>query len=130
MLPDFPEIKQHVHQFLMHYLHSRLLRHMGVLTSVPRVSIPEGAYTKLIRPDATTDEMKMEKIEAELLASNDPREGLSLDEVLKSLDDAARQMAEKQTQMVFRRIDEVTKETGNVFDLKGQPLTAKAFNDM
>jgi hypothetical protein len=130
MLPDFPEIKQHVHQFLMHYLDNRCRYHMGVLRLVRSVSIPEGSHTKVTRPDGTTDEPKMERAEVGLFASSDPRKGLSFEEVLKSLDDAARQMAEKQTQMMFRRIDEVTKETGNVSDLAGQPFTAKALNDM
>jgi hypothetical protein len=130
MLPDFPEIKQHMHQFLKHYLDNRLRCHMGVLRLVRRVSAPEGGHTKLIRPDGTTDEPKMENAEVGLFASTDPRKGLSFEEVLRSFDDAARQMAEKQTRMMFTRIEEVTKETGNVLDRRGQPLTAKALNDM
>ncbi len=96
MLPDFPEIKQHVHQFLMQYLDNRVRHHMGFLRLVRRVFVPEGAQTKLVRPDGTTDELQMKKAEVELLASTNPTEGLSLEEVLKSLDDAARKMAEGQ----------------------------------
>jgi len=129
MLPDFPDIKNQVTPILMNYLNNRVRFHMGFFGEIPIVPIPEGSHTKLLRADGTCDDTPLEKAQGKISVETSPQGGLSFQSVLKSIDDVAQQMAQQEKQMLFRRINQVTEETGNVIDARSQPLSAKILND-
>jgi len=129
MLPDFPDIKNQISPILMNYLNRRVRFHLGFFGEIPMVPIPEGSFTKLVRADGTCDDTPLEKAQGKISVDTTPNGGLSFEAVLKSIDDVAQQMALQEKQMLFRRINQVTEETGNVIDARNQPLSAKLLND-
>jgi hypothetical protein len=129
MLPDLPEIKLEIHTLLMNLLQRRILAHSGFLGGIPQVAIPEGSTSKLLRSDGTSDKLEMKKVESQIRMPITPN-GPSREEVLKMIDKAAEDFAKQQTALMVEKIDAVTQETGNVFDARGQGITARLLNDM
>ena len=103
---------------------------MGFFANIPTVPIHEGGHNRLVREDGTVDDTSLRKITGKTTLPNDPKMGLNIANVLNSIDAVAKQMAQQNQIHMFKRVDEVTKETGNRFDLKGEPMTAKVLNDM
>src|SRR5438874_13503112 len=88
MLPDLPEIKAKIHVRLMSLLQQRILAHSGFFGEIPRVAIPEGATSKLIRSDGTSDKMEMKKVASQITIPSKPN-GPTPEEVFKAIDQVA-----------------------------------------
>ena len=94
LLPDFPDIKRDAERLLYFHLH----------TQIAMIPVPEGAYTTQLRPDGSVEDTKMEKAQGNAFVSTDPETGLTLENVMKSIDDVAHQMAKQEAQMLYRRL--------------------------
>ena len=130
MLPDFVQVKQRVHELLMHFMQGRVRHHLGFMSQVPRVVIPEGQHNRLVRSDGSVDDTKLRRIQGSEEISTDPKKGLHFDEVLQKLDAIAKQMADEQQRQMFARINEVTEKTGNVTKAPLKDFGLKHLNDM
>ena len=130
MLPDFVQVKQRVNDLLMHYMQGRVRHHLGFMSQVPRVVIPEGQHNRLVRSDGSVDDTKLKKIQGSEEIDTDPKKGIHFDAVLQKLDTIAKQMADEQQRQMFLRINEVTVQTGNVTKAPLKEFGLKHLNDM
>jgi len=130
MLPDFVEVKKRVHELLMHYMQGRVQHHLGFMSQVPRVVIPEGQHNRLVRSDGSVDDTKLKKVQGSEEINTDPKNGLHFKAVLQKLDAIAKQIADEQQRQMFARINEVTEKTGNVTKAPLKEFGLKHLNDM
>lgn len=130
MLPDYPEIKKDVGEFVMHFMQMRIAYHSGFVGQIKRTVIPEGDHNRLIRSDGTVDDTRPEKVAGNETIPVDPKIGLSFDDALQKLDSIAKQIAQQQSKVVFERLREVTDKTGNVVNVKMEEFSLKTLNDM
>lgn len=124
MLPDFPKAKRQIRALLTSYLR-RKERGTGVLSIIRTKRQHEGAVLDNTPFDGPRHEVQYTKLEASFTAKRD-----ELIEVLNSIeyfkqkiDEMAADIIRQKEGLVFSKLNEITKQTGNVVDAHGKPLT-------
>ena len=125
MLPDFPDLKREMDEFLTRFLRSRVQFYEGVVSEVPQHTIHEGDENFIVRPDKSEDKMEMVRLEHALELKLDELVKLTLPDVLSRLDKIAKEIASKKSKYFFETLSKVAEKTGNVVNGKGQPLSAE-----
>ena len=107
MLPEFRKIKAEVDKQLYERMGQTMRAELGFFSEVPRFEIHEGdGRWSLRREDGTVDESKLEKISSEVAIKTEDTEKMTLKDSVEKIDSLARDMARKQAQYSFAKIDE------------------------
>ena len=120
MLPDYPELKDELHEVLMEWFANRIKHHTGPgLSDIHSYHIPEGRTTAFVRQDGEYDEMDLKQMgaEFEIKSSDIPRSDFNF--VLAKLEESAASIGIQNAKMIFETMEEVTEKTGNVVKSKG-----------
>jgi len=131
MLPDFPEVKKFSQESLMHFLYMSIVQKTGFMQLLRQPEIIlEGNKTTLQRYDGTIDDLPMKRSGAGMRIRCDDLEEKGLRAVLDAIEQVATEMANQQTKQFIKRLDEITRESGQVYDNQGRPFTFDTILDL
>ena len=126
MLPDFPHLKTKLSKFLdarMKSVHNRATP----FSRASAVCIQEGNCMKMVRADGSEETIEMKHHHAEIRISDEELETLSIENIQRKFDDAAREMADQMTQTCFESINKAVSEVGNAVRYTGMPTIEDVF---
>jgi hypothetical protein len=127
LLPDFPKQKAYANRVITQWLRDAVRRHAPLVAAAPRHIHHEGADWLLTREDHTTDTSPYQKISSVLTLTRSDVLNLSLEELLKRIDQLAREIAGQQERYVIDRISEAATQVGNVVEARHRPLDPELF---
>lgn len=131
MLPDMPAVQDYCLQWFKYNLFLKMAKNTGFMQAMRQPEpLQEGNKNKLLRYDGTIDDVPMKAIDTKIEIKVDDLDQHGHKEVLKVLDEAARDMARQQSKNFFERLNQICDETGQVYDNKGQPLTFDSILDL
>ncbi len=127
MMPDFPKIKARCNTLVNRYI-QRLIMSDGLLSQIKTYKEFEGDSMS-VRPEGAKRSRRSSYDRTEASVTIPAKELIEkgLAAYLERLAPAARDMQRQQVQAIFKKLEQVTKETGNVVDNKGQPPSAEMF---
>ena len=126
-----PNVRDYGQQWLMYHFFSTIAKKTGFMQVMRQPEIlKEGNRTKLLRYDGTIDDVPMKAIDTKVEMKVNDLDRNGLKEVLKLLDKAAHDMAIKQSENFFERLNQICNESGQVYDNKGKPLTFDTILDL
>ena len=114
MLPDYLKIKEKLNKKITHTMQKSVLLHLGPLVDGPTFRFFEGNKAIIIREDGSIGEMNPEKMEVHQEIKSTELEGMNHEMVLDKINTMAKEMAEKQTKLVYEKMIKTAEETGNV----------------
>jgi len=121
MLPDYPELKTRFGDFLQ----SRMYELLGAFPPVPKTLRKEGHRGCLVRHDGSIQELNRAPVCSRISVSRDEFGAMSVEDVLKKVDEAAEDMARQRDEAFFKLMDEVCEQAGNVLSAQGTPVSAE-----
>jgi hypothetical protein len=113
VLPDFPEVKNHAMRVFLREVRNRIPDHEPILREIRHSRIHEGRSGLLTRQDLSTDEMRYERLGAELKLPREQMRRITVDQLLDHVSAMAAQLAEQQAQLMFSRISAAVDQVGN-----------------
>jgi hypothetical protein len=125
LLPDYPRIKAELAARLLRFLRIRHDFHLGPLSQIPRIRFHEGEAYSLKRSSGEEEPGEFKETAASITIKHDEVPSMTLDSLLQRFDEAAQEMARQQAEGVYGSISEAMERAGNVFDARGQRLTAQ-----
>lgn len=130
MLPDFPEAQKFAEECLLRILYNRIAFKTGWMQAMgPPVPIHEGTKVVLHRYDGSIDDVPMKRSGAVMKIKCDDLEKKGLPAVLDGMEQVANEMSKQHSKYFIERIDEITKESGQVYNNQGLPLTVDTILD-
>lgn len=124
-LPFFAECIRLFEEALTYKIHSRT-RSDGLLAHISTHALHEGRGSTIVRAPDDVDEMELRTGSAEISIPNDEIKSLNIESVEAQISRIADQFSEQQSKLVFQTMDEATKKTGNIQDMKGKQLSNEA----
>jgi hypothetical protein len=125
MLPDYPETKSELREFLNDFMRERHRTYLGALSQVPRVRRPEGSGSSQVDEDEQVRETEFFEVSATLTIDHEELPDLTLEDTLKRFDEVARQLAESAARQFYERISQILEDAGQVVSAKGKRFTAE-----
>lgn len=124
MLPEFPEAKKFTREYFKYLQYSRVASNASWMQAMgPPEPIQEGEKVILQRYDGSIDKVRMKRSSGKVVIKYDDLEEKGLPAILEAMDKAAKDMANQQTKHFITRLNEITEESGQVYDNQGRPLT-------
>jgi hypothetical protein len=120
MLPDFPSLKAKFREKLYELSMERTERYLGIWGKVGKHELHEGKGQHLSRHDGTLDEMEPVPLMVQIPFGPHEVESLTMQEMLRKLDTAAREMALKQSALFDSRFEEAVTGVGNTVNAAGK----------
>lgn len=125
MLPDYPSLKQEIAEVLQIVFQKRIEQYTVGLRKVPKTRVFEGKGMIMKRKTGEEDETPLISTEVVFEVKMDEVPGMSVFDLLKKIDEAAREMAGKMESRFFTGISEILDRTKQNIDQKGKPLSAR-----
>ena len=122
MLPDFPKVKSEFRKILLRQMDQMIAQRapmagrLGVFRQWEGSQFSYEDNTGAIRNSASKE------VSAKFSFPKNLAPAKNLEQMFEALRGAAEDMAKQSETMLFTTLDEVTKETGNVFDAGGKPF--------
>lgn len=126
MLPDFPKIKRGLSRALTEYLRE-LVRQEPLLSQIRRKRYFEGDKTSTKSWEGEIDQSGYKEISGQYSIRREDVITKGPLIYVESMQGIAEEIKKQQAKMVFNKIDEVVRKTGNITDAKGQPFTFDLF---
>jgi hypothetical protein len=124
MLPDIPNANSYVKECLIRILYRRIAIKTGWMQYMnPPEPIREGRKVIFYRYDGSKDDVPMKLSKGKMTIKCDDLEKKGLPVVLEALEQVATDMANQQSKQFTERINDICKESGQVIDNQGRPLT-------
>jgi hypothetical protein len=123
MLPDFPKVREYTSNLLHESFEQHVAAQTGVMRDIKAVMMHEGHRMKLVRSDGSIEQHPMKKMETTIRLGKDDLEKKGLQAVLEAMNEAAADLAEKQSRFFFQRLEETLEGTGQTCDAGGRPFT-------
>lgn len=122
MLPDFPTIKKKVQIDFENEIRKKIYG-APFLSQIRRKRVHEGDILASTSMDGYTDTRRYKLISSKFKVKDEKiiEEGVKAFSSL--IDKISGEMIKKQSQIFFKKMDEVTKRTGNVVSAKGKPIS-------
>ena len=122
MLPDWPRLKDDLHEYFMRHLQARSAPHEGDL--FPLRMIHEGQTLRLIRENGTEDVSKdTPHLEAQIFIKDDEMASLTVEELTRRVEDAAASLKRQGDQRRLEAMSEAAVNSGSVVDAKNARLS-------
>jgi hypothetical protein len=128
MLPDFPKQKRHIEHLLQEGLMQRMLKD-PLVGMIPRTPLYEGSALRTHSPEGYEDTVPLQEHGFETVIPHDELVEKGPDAYFARLDEVAQQMLDAQKKMLIAKLEEVTAQTGNVFDARGKPFSPEMLLD-
>ena len=126
MLPDFPHLKKKLSKFLDARMKS-VHNHATPFSRASAVCIQEGNCMKMIRADGSEETIEMKHHHTEVRISEEELESLSIEDIQRKFDEAAREMADQMTKTCFDSINKAISDVGNAVRYTGMPTIEDVF---
>ena len=124
MLPDYPKVKRHVETAIFRFIEAAVNESEPILALVTRTRQHEGESGLIARADETRDTVEYKKTSVPVEVSREEMRSTTLERVLEHALGIAREMAAHQAKTMFEKLAEVTEQTGNSVDARGDAKAA------
>ena len=124
MFPDFPEVKRRTRKLFMQTIRHGVNESEPVMANIPRTTQHEGRAGLIARADQTSDAIDYKKGSGTLNIPVEEMKFTTLEALLEHALGVGRQIAEQQAKAMFDMIEEITNQTGNVFNASVDPKGA------
>ena len=128
MLPDFPKIKEKFQEEYNKYL-QKLTKQDPLFTGIKEEYLFEGNRMSN-RPETGHSESHYKKFSSELFVNTDDIIKKGFQAFIEKIQGIADAIKEDKAKSLFETVKEVTEETGNIVDAKGQPIEFESFYEM
>jgi len=131
MLPDFPTSKSEINKRLMLRVRLKTQEFSPLLASMSAsVTQHEGTHHTYSQEGFGNVTEGFERMQVPIEIPTAEFESLFGERLLKRIDDMAQAMAYQQSQLGYRKLDEVTRKAGMVTDAHGKPLDQEMYLHM
>ena len=122
MLPDYPSIKKKIQKKFVEAI-KREIQKDPLLSQIKIRHVHEGDILTSSTMDGYSERVEYKLISAKLAITNEEIINKGPNAFFSRVDVIAREMAKQQSQLFFKKMDEVTERTGQVVDAKSKPLS-------
>jgi len=129
MLPDFCKLKSDISARLRRFLESRMLHHLGPFSESPRVTFFEGQGRTLTRESGHQESIDPFDLSATMIFRTDEIPSMTLEDLLRKLDEVAKEMAGQMARHTYDTVSEAAKRVGNAVDAKQRVISAEMILD-
>lgn len=127
MLPDVPEQKSRLMTFVQRYLRTAPYRANPLLGRLNTFVQHEGEDASFQRVDGKVKHMGYQTFSDTLSINGADIPTLTLEKLCGMMDEIGRKMAEAKFRSLLAKVDEAVEESGNSFDMKGQPFSQEHY---
>lgn len=130
-LPKYPELKSSLEKMVLNYFETKAREELGPFKDVRRFTQHEGRKLVHNTQDDTgkRKETNYKEAKVEYAIKNEDLVKMKPEDVLELVTEKAKEFGGQQARINYQVLDETTKETGNVVDGGGKPLTIDLFLD-
>src|SRR5882762_5250952 len=122
MLPDYPNLKRKFRQRLIRFMQGKINERAPMMARISHFRQWEGADFSLTDPSGTTKTSSAREVKAGFSIPRNLPPLKTIQEVFMALNAAAEDMARQSETMLFQRLDESVRESGNILDCAGRPF--------
>ncbi|MCG8338096.1 MAG: hypothetical protein MJE63_26630 [Proteobacteria bacterium] len=122
MLPDFPELKNELHELLYHSAET-IIRFNSVIGKLPPKIIVECENVEIKRADGSTQIMSPKRSESGANFKYKEMEILTLKEVFSRILQSCLELSNKGEKNAFETLNEEITSAGRTIDVDGKPLS-------
>jgi hypothetical protein len=132
VLPDFPELKAELDNYIRVRLRKKMDARDSVVSQVRQYTQHEGLIQryKQLGPDGKVVEEGFEVLSTEFVTSVDEIPTLMGNNLEKKLDEIAEKTAATLATAFYKKVGEACQEVGNSMNADGQPLSAESLLQM
>lgn len=124
MLPDYPEVKEKLQKLIVLGVKFETNRQSPFLSLIPKRPLFEGDKYIIVHEDGVAQEVEFRRIEESVSTSVEEAETVTLEEYFKQLRGLFTKMQEQKAKQTFSTLEKAAKETGNIVNGEGKPLSA------
>ncbi len=130
-LPKYPELKSSLEKMVLNYFETQAREELGPFKDVRRFTQHEGRRLVHNTQDDTNKRKETDYKEARVEYALKYEDVIKMkpEDVLKLVAKKAKEFGGQQARINYQVLDETTKETGNVVDAGGKPLSIDLFLD-
>lgn len=130
MLPDYPKLKRQFRKRLDRFVKQKVAERAPLVKRIPAYLQVEGEEINYEDDQGNIHSSLPKEVKAafSIPANLPPLD--TIQQVFQALEGAAADMARQSETMVFEKLDESTKQTGNVLDAKGRPFEPEMLLEM
>jgi hypothetical protein len=125
MLPDYPNLKNEINQFLYDYFGKIVESRMPFVSQLPKTKIFEGTGSMIRRSNGEEDPTDMDSSMVELEVKFDEIPNLTFDDILRRVEKMANEMAESIEKKLFKSLSRQLDKHNRTFDNKGEKLSGR-----
>ena len=116
MLPDYPLVKAKLMKFYLNQMMIAHHEHLGFFGQIKSSVMHEGETDVISREDGTLDELIPQRLQMTGLipATSSDIEAIKVEDILTSMLEVGRGLANAKAKMIIEKIEEATKKVGNV----------------
>lgn len=130
MLPDFPSLKDEIHDLFMIQLRQIDPEVAPVVGLIPHRRYHEGVEGRLVREDGSVDDTEMEEISVTETFEYDEFGDLSLEEVFNRYKNIIDKIDIEKEKSVLSDISEAAESVGNTIGAEGEEITPELVLEM
>ena len=128
MLPDYPEIKKKI--FDVYTARMNNIIKCSSFDNFAKHTIFEGYRNRIIRHDGTVDDTEFKELTSNISIDFKNFEGVSVEDIMKKVDECAFEMAKQQSQHFVKVIENTVNNVGNTVKCDGEPFNPEHIFDM
>lgn len=131
MLPEFPETRKKIDEFLVERFRTVENQSLGIFSEIKYKHQFEGHAQRVFRQDGSVEETDFKRITAD----SEPIDArdiatMSLSELLESFDRVALEVARQKAEVIFKGINDATERAGTAISADGQAFSIDLFFSM
>lgn len=124
MLPDFPTVKKKIENDFNMKIREKM-NNDPVLSQIGRKRVHEGNIHTSSSTDGYTESSEYKCISSEFSISPDKIIEKGVDAFISQIDKISEELIKQESQLLFKKMGEITERTGNVVDAKGKSISPK-----
>jgi hypothetical protein len=122
MLPDYPNLKRQFRKRLLQVMERKISQRAPLAGRIPHYRQVEGSETSYEDHLGIIRDSKAQEVRAAFTIPRNLPPLKTIQQVFEALEAAAEDMARQSETMIFQKLDESTREVGNVLDAGGRPF--------
>lgn len=130
MLPDYPKLKRQFRKRLDRFVKQKVTERAPLVRRIHAYLQVEGEEIRFEDHQGNIRSSRPKEVKAAFSIPTNLPPLDTIQQVFQSLEGVAEDMARQSETMVFEKLDESTRETGNVLDAKGRPFEPEMLLEM
>lgn len=123
MLIDFPSIKSELSKIFMQVFNQAAQAELGPFQGIKRTMQHEGSDGTYSTVDGTVRKKDYQRMEVNYRIEYKDVPDMTLENVFSLFQQKGKEMGEQMGRYMFKTVDEITKESGNIVDSHGKPFS-------